>query len=200
MFCRLYPGKHGSVGSNSSSQRTSTWWVRRLWTCWTSCCATTTSRGWRQLRPCSTHTSVSTTCPLPACHKHCEHGKLTAMRTNLINCVKCSMNSESKKLNCVFLLLQPVYYRLLCNQWPIYTPNNNIRRQIHAVAWRAALKKFNILLAPQEGLRALKPVLLVTKQAVVKWWILSFERHKPSQNDLFHYQNLNHSVDNIWKE
>lgn len=60
IYC-LSLGKHGSVGSSSSSQRISTWWVQRLWTCWTSCCATTTSRGWRQLRPCSTHTSVSTT-------------------------------------------------------------------------------------------------------------------------------------------
>lgn len=71
----LFPDKHVSVGSSSSSPRTSTWWVRRLWTCWTSCCATTTSRDWQQLRPCSTRISVSTTHTLSADQNHWERIK-----------------------------------------------------------------------------------------------------------------------------
>ena len=54
-------GRAGSAGSSLCRRRTSTWWVQKLWTCWTSCYATTTNRGWRPQRPWSTHTSVRTT-------------------------------------------------------------------------------------------------------------------------------------------
>lgn len=38
-------GRAGSAGNSLCRRRTSTWSVLKLWTCWTSCYATTTSRG-----------------------------------------------------------------------------------------------------------------------------------------------------------
>ena len=58
IFPSLPPGTPASAGRSLSTVRTSTWWVGRPWTSWTSCYATTTERGSLPRRPWSTPTSV----------------------------------------------------------------------------------------------------------------------------------------------
>lgn len=94
----LYPDKHGSAGSSSSSQRTSTWWARRHWICWTSCCAMTISRGWRQLRPCSIRTSVSTS------NTHREHWELTESHETTFYFQNMRTICNSSVTRCLFFL------------------------------------------------------------------------------------------------
>lgn len=116
--CCVPTGRAGSAGNSLCRQRTSTWWVLKLWTCWTSCYVTTTNRDWLPQRPWSTRTSVSRT----HTSKHSAHVAYTLSllgfsricSTSLTyvwwwhkvnsNCYDVVMKSGKCSIKCIFLL------------------------------------------------------------------------------------------------